>query len=103
MVTHISSSTDIGKMLTLVPRKLPASTNAFPGRGDSVFVPAIVLTTWVTFTTCMRIDLRRGHASSTLRATHRGDLHEFSLRLRQQQRSLGAVTLQAVSWDDMRS
>lgn len=44
-LTHISSSTDIGKMLMLEPRKLPVSTNAFPGRGDSGFVPAIVLTT----------------------------------------------------------
>lgn len=45
MVTHISSVTDIGKMLVLVPRKLPVSTKAFPGKGDSGFVPASVLMT----------------------------------------------------------
>lgn len=45
VLTHISSSTDIGKILMLVPRKLPVSTSAFPGRGDSGFVPASVLTT----------------------------------------------------------
>lgn len=45
VVTHISSVTDIGKMLVLVPRKLPVSTKALPGKGDSGFVPASVLTT----------------------------------------------------------